>query len=771
MPIAKTEDEESFKRMWMDAQIRFEEKTGQGLLRSKNQSLDQVLIELDKHFNAHDSDNGSKNQRIKELGSNVLKFIELLCGVVAQGASAVFGPATLCFNAMQALISIPAKISKFHDDLALLFAEIFAFMQQFKIYRRIEQFAEVDVELKQCTHKVMIVFVDICAISIDIISGSKWKRIKAIGKIALFDNDSGVQDKLEELKRLVVNQGQISDAITLEHVLRSEQELTSSIKMVLETLKQASEASGRLLEAKSQEILDEIAEARLTLRNVDARTEALQKDANDRKGERKQQELFNQVCKKLSIDRENLRMLEKDLDQMRGDCLQGTGDWLRDIDVYKSWSDLDSEVDAPLLLSGSNGSGKSHIAVAALDDLERRYSVPGGSALRVSVAYYQFTSDKNLSHNGAVKEALKTMAAQIAEKNLVFLKNLSSRLESKDPSFIKNTDIEHLSAELIAPTSMKDTSDMIYVLFFDGLDQISSDEAANQLYRAIVAMKSSKIRIMLTGAEEDSPLYLEPSKGGLDLHANIRVENHNEADIQHFIDSELEGCEVLKGNAPGITRIVNSIQGELPEIVNGNFNNVRQMLDIVEEAVKSALPEEDIMELISVDTLKDKHSATERLVKKLQESLNVQEIEELNEILIWTIYAYEYIPVDTMRAALFLRTKRTPLQSLEDKVAQKYSRLLYINPDNDNVFVLRNSYLEEYFAISRRQEHIVDAEGNRDPKISMTIRIDGVKLSKVQRFLWDLSEKVVLDKFTFTNSLTDSGYVFDSPKAKGTRAR
>lgn len=765
MTIAKTEDEESFKRMWMDAQIRFEEKTGQGLLRSKNQSLDQVLIELDKHFNAHDSDNGGKNQRIKELGSNVLKFIELLCGVVAQGASAVFGPATLCFNAMQALISIPAKISKFHDDLALLFAEISAFMKQFKIYRRIEQFAEVDVELKQCTHKVMIVFVDICAISIDIISGSRWKKIKVIGKIALFDNDSGVPDKLEELKRLVVHQGQISDAVTLEHVLRSEQELTSSIKTVLETLKQASEASGRLLEAKSQEILDEIAETRLTLQTVDARTEALQKDANDRKGERKQQELFNQACKKLSIDQESIRKLEKDFDQMRGDCLQGTGDWLRDIEAYKRWSDLRSEVDSPLLLSGSNGSGKSHLAVAALDELERRYSVPGSSSIRVSVAYYQFTSDRKLSHNGAVKEALKTMAAQIAEKNLVFLKNLCSRLESKDPSFVKNTDIEPLSVELIPPTSLKDAIDIVYVLFFDGLDQISSEGAANQLYRAIFAMKSPNLRVMLTGAEEESPLYLEPSKAGLDLFANVRVENHNEGDIKRFIDSEVEGCEVLKGNAPGITRIVNSIRGELPEIVNGNFNNVRQMLDIVEEAVKSAEPEEDIMELISVDTLKNKHSATERLVKKLQESLNVQEVEELNEILIWTIYGFEYLPVDTMRAALFLRTKRTPLQSLEDKVLQKYFKLLEINKDNNNSFVLRNSYLEDYFAISKRQEHVVDAEGNLDPKISMTIRIDGVKLSKVQRFLWDLSEKVVLDKFTFTDSLTDSGYVLDCSKA------
>ena len=751
MAIAGAEDEKSFEQMWLDAQNRFEEKTGQALLRSENQSLDQVLIELDKHFNARDSENGSKNKRIKESASNVLKLIELLCGIAAQGASAVFGPATLCFNAMHALISIPAKISKFHDNIALLFSEISAFMKQFKIYRRIEQFAEIDVELKQCTHKVMIVFVDICAISIGIISGSKWTKITSLGKLALFDNDSGVQNKLDELKRLVIQQGQISDAITLEHVLRSEQELTGSIRIVLQTLKQDSESSGKLLEEKSQKIIEGIAATRFDLRT-------LQKDAEDRKGERKQQDLFVQACKKLLIDQESIRKLGGTFDQMRDDCLPYTGDWLGDIEEYKSWSDLESEVDTPLLLSGSNGSGKSHLAVAALDDLKRRYSSAGSSAFRLSVAYYQFTSDTKMSHTGAVKEALRTMAAQIAEKNLVFSKNLCSRLDSKEPSFMKNTEIERLSTELIAPTSMNDTSDIAYVLFFDGVELFSSDssnEAENQLYRAILALKSSKIRIMLTKAEEDPSLYLEPSKGSLDMVAKIRVEKHNEADIKRFIDKEVEDCEVLRGDASGITRIVNSIREELPEIVNGNFNKVRQMLDSIEEAVKSGSPEDDVMKLISVDTLKNKPAETDKLIRKLQGSLSVREIEELNEILIWTLYANEYISVDKMRAALVLRTKRTPLQSLQDKVTQKYSKLLYVNPGN--FFQMKNSYLEEYFADSKRQEHIVDAEGTRDPKISMTIKIDGVKLSKVQRFLWDLSEKVVLDKFMFTESLADSG--------------
>ena len=45
-------------------------------------------------------------------------------------------------------------------------------------------------------------------------------------------------------------------------------------------------------------------------------------------------------------------------------------------------------------------------------------------------------------------------------------------------------------------------------------------------------------------------------------------------------------------------------------------------------------------------------------------------------------------------------------------------------------------------------------DGKDDPKISLTITVDHVNLSKMQRFFWDLSEDIVLDQFNFTKSLT-----------------
>ena len=756
MASTDTREEQSFKRMWIDAQIRFEDITGQKLMQSKNRSLDDVLLVLDEHFNAQESESSGKKKRIKDVVFNVLGFVQLLCGIAAQGVSAVFGPATLCFNAVQALINIPTKIDKFYDDLAHLFEDISAFMKQFKIYQRIEQYAEVDMELKQCTTKVIIVFVDICALSIDILSGSKLKKLKTFAKIALFDNDSGVREKLEEMERLIIHQGQISDAVTLEHVLRSEKEAASSIKAVSSLLTETSEASRMLLEEKSDEILNELAANRSTLQAVEVGMEALQKDTTEKNSERKQQELFKDLCKKLSVDRDRIQKSDpKDFDQMRSDSLPGTGNWLKDVEVYKEWIDLQSNVDIPLLLTGSNGSGKSHLAFAALDDLKRQYSVATSNPTRVLVAFYRFTkvNDETLSRDGIVKEALKIMAAQIADQNTVFSKHLNSHLESKDPSFLKDVPVQDLPKALIPPPVMKDTKNIAYVLLFDGVDQLN-DDLANQLFEAILTMKSTSIRILLTETERNTSSGSNFAGGALDAVKSIRVAEFNEVDIKRFISQELEACRELQRKEPEILRIVEAIRERLPEVVNGNFSDVRRIFDTVVKAFKSMSSEETIIGLISKDTLKNRDTETERSVVELQESLIDQEIEQLNEILIWTIYAFEYITVDDMRAILTLRDKKPPLQRLDDKVAQRYSQLLQINPDT-NYFEMRNSDLEEFFRNSQRKDTKNDSDGSLDPRISMTIKVDGVKLSKVQRFLWDLSERVVLDKFTFTSSLTD----------------
>ena len=142
------------------------------------------------------------------------------------------------------------------------------------------------------------------------------------------------------------------------------------------------------------------------------------------------------------------------------------------------------------------------------------------------------------------------------------------------------------------------------------------------------------------------------------------------------------------------------------------------------------------------------------MLDKLNSSLKYRDIEQLNEILIWTIYASKIIIVDEIRAVLLSRFQKPQIQSLKDRVIQKYSELLRIEEKNgDNCIYPKTDNVEEYFRNLKHRKSEDQLE-IVDPVISMTIHIKHVKRSLVREFFWDLSEKIVLENFEFTNPAT-----------------
>lgn len=742
-----------FTRMWEEAQSRFEAITKTKLVQENIKTLDDVLTELETRFNGNNAKNGHKQRRVKELVSNVLVLIQVLGGITAQGASAVFGPTNLCFNAITFLIAVPAKISRFYDDLELLLEKVSTFLQQFKIYRRIEQFASVDVALQESTHKLMIVFVDICALSIDILSGSRSRKMKTIVRISLFDDDSGISAKLEEFQRLIDDQSRVSDAITLEHVLKSEHELTSSVKRVFELLKKASEQKSELLES-SQKVRDDLKDAHDDVKIV---KDFVVTDANDRCGERNFNEQLSHIRKKLTLP-EQPADPEKDFEEIRNNTLADTGQWLETIDTYKRWIDLECKAHPLLLLSGSTGSGKSHLASAVLENLRAQYRTASSGDMRVSLACYRFLNNEKsrdcitkLSQRS--KSALKLMAWQIAQQNMTYAKNLSSHLETKDASFMRNLPVKDLAQELLFPTVVDHKPNMAFFLILDGLDQLTIEEAS-ELLGAVLTVGSPTIRSVITATEDAFRNTLRVVGKSLDLIPEVQIQEENEVDIKQYVEAELDGHKTLRGDAPGIERIKELIRERLPAISKGNYNNAKEIITNIRDAIESEQPEAEIIELISPNTVGKKERMAERLLNDLSNSLNDQEVEQLQELLIWTIYAEQPMSIDRLKAALFLRTKRVPLQSLEDKLKEKYSKVLEIrlNDHIGNKAVYANADITDFLRKLKRVKVENGGKTANEPSISMTINVNNVKLSTVRRFFWDLSELVVLDKFAFTEA-------------------
>ena len=747
--MVATQSEEGFQQMWEDAKARFKQTTNKTLTSTRPRSLEDVLAQLDQHFRPSESGEDAKMQRVKEMAANLLKLINLLGGLAAQGASMVLGPANMCFNAMDFLIKIPARISKFYDDLERLFHEISTFTKQFKIYQRIEDFATIDVEFKGGIHKLLILFVDICALSIDTLSGSRFRRLKIMAEIALFDKASGVEVKLKEFNTLIQHQSQMSDAITLEHVLKSEHDISGSMKDMAKVLNDASEGSRQQLEV-SLETLGMLKGTHDDLLIMKSGTDILVRDVDKRSYEKTRWEQLEELCKKLSISTNDLPAIEKDYNDYQSKIMDRTGSWLEEVDVYQQWVKAGAGKNLQLLLSGPRGSGKTFLAFSILKNFKTR---PGSDTIGsdpVSVAFCEFSKVRKAKE--AVKDSLKSIAAQLFKANVVYSRNLLKYLEDKSASSLNGMSIEDIWRDVIIKPTAGENSAVGSVLLFDDMDQLKDDETSS-LLSAVFVTNSPRLQIIFTGTSQKFRTCLRLPGIDLDSVSELRVEEHNEPDIERFINWSLQSKDfrALRENSAKIAKIAGQIREKLPGIANGNFDHAEQIIRKVCGGVADEFDEDEILRLISGNVLENSDVAVKKMLDELNTSLNGREIEQLNEMLAWTIYTFEYITVDGMRAALLSRFQRLPLQRLEDKISQKYSDLLRIEEKNGKIYIYPTTDdVEIYFRnLERRKGE--DQPGNDDPQISMTIEIKNVNRSQVRRFFWDLSKKIVLEDFEFTD--------------------
>ncbi|MCJ1442562.1 MAG: hypothetical protein MMC23_003058 [Stictis urceolatum] len=181
---------------------------------------------------------------------------------------------------------------------------------------------------------------------------------------------------------------------------------------------------------------------------------------------------------------------------------------------------------------------------------------------------------------------------------------------------------------------------------------------------------------------------------------------------------------------------------------------MKQIVERISEGVDSDQRLDGIEKLLSVEALQDHVNAGEKMIKDLSSSLNDREIEQLSQILTRVIYDATWLSAEHLRAILFLHTNETPLQPLENKLRDKYAKVLEIDSNGD---VRAISLVEEFLSKTKRTKLRTDSEGDDEPTISLTINIQRVKLSKVQRFSWGLNEHATLDKFGFEKAFVDAG--------------
>jgi hypothetical protein len=613
----------------------------------------------------------------------------------------------LCFNAVYFLIAIPGKVSKIYDTLGDLFDRIFVSLSQFKIYERIEQYSNIDMTLKTTIHKLLLKFVDICGLSIDIFDRGWRGKLKVIAKVTFFDDDSGVGAELANFQSLVQEQSAVVDTLTLESVLKSENKL-AELQKVLNI---------------SDQKLDEIKKVAEEGFGV-----LIAADKGRKTEELKQQQLVK-IEKKLSVKDSSPATHQANI----SNCMPGTGSWLDSIQIYKDWGDREKTSAPVLCLTGNENFGKTSLTSAIVRKLQTRYGQGDSSATRTCVAYYFFPkgSEKANEKLQQVETALKCMSLQIAQEDIVYRKEMASLCDAKDCPDFSSLGCADLW-EKLGFGSFK--TNVTYFLLFDGIDQLA-ERMAKPFFEILSTLKGSsntlsqfRLRVIVTGQEKafSGSDYLRSGP-------SIDIGKHNRIDIEKYIDQELEKMETLQADSAEKEDLRRLIREKLPERAQGDFFKVRYSLD----AISKERWAEGITRILS-EASEDRDTMLRKEIAKCNGNLSTEDNEDLNELLAWVVFGQQWLTVDQLESALFLRHDKTSLQPLKDRLNKEYSKFFEVDKDG-------------IVSINTDMEDLVTKNQGNEPKVKELApgTISESEIKMVKKFLSTFCEQDVFDKFGF----------------------
>ncbi|KAI1452293.1 hypothetical protein F4805DRAFT_470971 [Annulohypoxylon moriforme] len=699
----------SMEEMWQDAMVRFNERTGININVKPPKTLNDCIKELEAARSPDESDgkkDGKKDaEKLENYGINILRCLKLLGGVAAQGAEMVFGaPSTMCFNALYLLLDIPEQLKTFREAIDGLFETLAPSLSVFRIYERMDQFNEIEPELKQAIHQVMITFVDICALSIQLRDSGKWRKFKSRMKFLIINDDSGIKAEIEKLERLT----------NAHHSIQS----TQTLKVVLDTRSDLTEYFDRESE-RSQLIAMDVA--------------SLKASDDKRNSEDTRRKYVENIKKKLGIEDALFKSYKDMFDKPRRDCVPNTALWLVERPEFQRWAERDDKESENLFtLTGAPNTGKSVMVSSLLHHLRSVYESSIRYAPRTLIAAHFFpnTTAKDDQDKRPIATALKCIAIQLAEQDSAYAKalSLSCDTKSENTAFFRDASCEELWDFLRISSPKGNVTHYLVLDGLGGLPEESSDnrEQKEQLLKMIGNSVQPSVRVLLSVRQDTIRTNDFPP------HLNIDIEEHSKQDIEKYIEHYLGNNDVLQDDEdePLRTKIVQTLARQ----VGGNFNKAKAALENIREVIASDGLETEIDKVLEESNMNEKQ-ISQTVISQLEERLTGEEIDELNELLIWVICGSVYFTVEELNAALILRSKRRGTLRLKKKLEGKYSNILKIRKDGR---VSVTDDMEETLTKRRERPRSVDDA----PTFTATITVTKGDLRSVQSFLWSLSQKV-----------------------------
>lgn len=603
--------------------------------------------------------------------------------------------------------------------MADLFRRISDVLERCKVYLRLPADA-VDVALRKIINEELVCFVDICALSIKVLKGHK---VFIALKVFVFDGDEGVSGQLAHLATLVERESQMRATLGFESQKISERN---------------------------------IIENRDSTRKINGTVDKLLNFEKKRDADTALKKLLNNIDSSLDKPSEALQVVQTTLRRLLSDQVPGSGEWLWSDPLYTGWATLGSSPFSVLGISGDEGHGKSFLFASIVRFLQEAQPESENNMRCTSTAYHIFDKDKQQI---SLVQALKVLAWQVAEKDIVYRKDVSS---------VKATGINQIGTlwDILFSKSYK--SDSIIFLLLDGIDQIEKSEL-KELIQVLGRLQATsgtwsqfKLRIAITGRNET----MSKLKGQLgERMSTINVTSEKNDDIEKFIIDRMNKMEILSGSSEQVLSLRHDILQDLKTQTHGDFVNVSLLLQEISGKRRPG----EIRDILSHSGGKRSDTIMRR-IEVLNETLTEVDISDLNVILTWVTFSLNpwLRTLEDLEGVLYLKAGESSLRPLADKITDEYSSLLRINGEPHPVTKIipkSTSYVEivsdaiEEFILTRHEFH--NPEGA--PDLDLTGDISEVEVRIIRRFLETVCDPKLFAKFGFEE--------FFQRKLKGKTAR
>lgn len=723
---------QSLQQSWVRAVARFKKETGEDLGDYRS-TKDGVLGVLQQQYGS-DSKDAKKRDELYGTVEKILNGVELVGATAAQIASQVFGPAQMCFNALDILLSIPRAVKKFADDLQSLFKEIASYLNNFKIYDRIDRRGMLDVALLTSNNEILVTLVDLCMLA--------WKVIKSPIRTVLgnvFLKNDAIGGALNNFRDLVERQNQLTSTMTLEAVLQSE--------------------------VLSRQIKQRTARIEDTTKDTNTIVRGLAAESAENKNLKVDRDRILKIYKALDLSEAMVNGPLDELKAVRTLLLEETIALLKDRDLYKAWHE--NEASRSLLyIGGETSSGKTNVLSALAEDIEERKRKWYAQQIQnvknkqprddrsIYLAYFSFGNAGKGKDRGKfdtpVHTALKVMAAQIARQSTRYATTLYEALDSLQKG--QKTLLELWNALKLSDFGAP-TNSILY-MFFDGLDQVKSSlQDLGTILKMSTPRKMQrhsagklKLRVIFTGKPDAS------KKLSNDKLFIINISDINTTLIRKYVHNQLQNMNIFQDDDQDSTDRREQVLEIIPDTSNGSFAIAAQKLKLLEEAVEEDADSDALMEKLKSATFNTLADEGRKILDRLGADLSDQHREQLKELLIWSIYANRRLDLKELESALYLQRDKKSLEPLKRKIEVRFEEALEIV---DSVIYPKDPVEEVVRSSSDRPA--IDSIGANPPKISVNVSVENVDEPSVKQFFWDLNKEIADGRFRFSSQVQKVG--------------